>query len=76
VTRRGARCQVWRLVDIVFDQLDVAIDAALVVDLTSLIQSMSRTMSPVSRRLRALLISGHPLPDQAFIDPSTEVSEV
>jgi hypothetical protein len=43
--------QVFRLVDIACDQLDLALDGALVVDLTSLIHTMSCSISPVSRRL-------------------------
>ena len=57
------------------DQLDVALDSALVVDVTSLIQAMTSTISPVSRHVRAALMaaSGAPLalPEQGSVDPSS-----
>ena len=47
--------QVFRLVDVACDQLDLALDGALVVDLTSLLHTMSCSISPVSRHVHKLL---------------------
>ena len=45
----------FRLVDVACDQLDLALDGALVVDLTSLLHTMSCSISPVSRHVHKLL---------------------
>ena len=73
LTAARERWQVLRVVDVACSELDLALDAALVLDLTALVHTMSRTVSPVSRHVRKLLHAAGAHADHRPLRPDAEV---